>query len=47
MKWCVIQDGSWKMINKDLTMMNHASEKSKWESWRRGTSCDGEEKVYV
>jgi hypothetical protein len=23
---------SWKMVNKDLIMMNHASEKSKWKS---------------
>jgi hypothetical protein len=33
---------SWRRINKNLAMMNHASEKSKWESWRRGTVCDGE-----
>jgi hypothetical protein len=32
MKYCVRQDGSWKMINKDLVTMNHASEKSKRES---------------
>jgi hypothetical protein len=29
MKWCVRHDGSWKIINKDLAMMNHVSEKSK------------------
>jgi hypothetical protein len=33
------------MINKDLIMMNHASEKSKWESWRRGAGCDAEGQV--
>jgi hypothetical protein len=27
--------------------MNHASEKSKQESWHRGTVCDGEGQVYV
>jgi hypothetical protein len=32
MKWCVRQDGSWRKINKDLVMINHASEKSKQES---------------
>jgi hypothetical protein len=42
MKCCVRQDGSWKRINKDLATMNHASEKSKREFWRRGTECDGE-----
>jgi hypothetical protein len=35
------------MINKDLTTMNHASEKSKRESWRRETVCDGEGQVNV
>jgi hypothetical protein len=30
-----------------LTTMNHASEKSKRESWRRGTGCDGEEQVDI
>jgi hypothetical protein len=30
-----------------LATMNHASEKSKRESWRRGTGCDGEGKVDV
>jgi hypothetical protein len=34
MKWCVRHDGSWRRINKDLATMNHASEKSKRESWR-------------
>jgi hypothetical protein len=47
MKWCVRHDGSWRRINKDLTTMNHASEKSKRESWRWGTGCDGEGKVDV
>jgi hypothetical protein len=42
MKYCVRQDGSWRSINKDLATMDHASEKSKRESWRRGTVCDGE-----
>jgi hypothetical protein len=42
MKWCVRHDGSWWMIKKELTMMNHALEKSKHESWRRDTRCDGE-----
>jgi hypothetical protein len=41
MKCCVGQDGSWRRINKDLTTMNHALEKSKWESWCRGTGYDG------
>jgi hypothetical protein len=31
----------------DLAMMNHASEKSKRESWCRGTGCDGEGQVNV
>jgi hypothetical protein len=31
----------------DLAMMNHASVKSKWESWHRGTGCDGEGQVDV
>jgi hypothetical protein len=35
MKWCVRHDASWRRINKDLATMNHASEKSKWESWCR------------
>jgi hypothetical protein len=30
-----------------LPTMNHASEKSKRESWRRGTVCDGEGQVDV
>jgi hypothetical protein len=47
MKWCVRQDDSWRMINTNLVTMNHASEKSKWESWRQGTRCDGEGKVDV
>jgi hypothetical protein len=27
--------------------MNHASKKSKWESWRRVTGCDGEGQLDV
>jgi hypothetical protein len=34
-------------MNKYLAMMNHASEKSKRESWRRDTECDGEQQVDV
>ncbi len=34
-------------LNKDLTMMNHASEKCKWNSWHRGIKYDGEEQVNV
>jgi hypothetical protein len=45
MKWCVRQDDSWRRINNDLTTMNYTSEKSKQESWRRGTGCDGEGQV--
>jgi hypothetical protein len=41
MKCCVRQDSSWRRINKDLAVMDHALEKSKRESWRRGTVCDG------
>jgi hypothetical protein len=47
MKWCVRHDGSWRRINKVLAMMYHTSEKSKRESWRRGTGCDGEGQVGV
>jgi hypothetical protein len=47
MKCCVRQDGSFRRINKDLATMNHTSEKSKRESWRQGTRCDGEEQVDV
>jgi hypothetical protein len=47
MKWCMRHDGSWRRINKDLVTMNHVSEKSKRESWRRGTGCDGEGQVDV
>jgi hypothetical protein len=42
MKWCVRYDGSWRRINKDLVTMNHALEKSKQESCRWGTRCDGD-----
>jgi hypothetical protein len=27
--------------------MDHASEKIKWESWHRGTVCDGEGQVDI
>jgi hypothetical protein len=47
MKWCVRHDDSWIRINKNLAMMNHASKKSKQESWRWGTICDGEGQVDV
>jgi hypothetical protein len=47
MKYCVRQDGSWKRINKDLITMKHVSEKSKQESWRRGTVCDEEGQVDI
>jgi hypothetical protein len=47
MKCCVRQYGSWRSINKDLATMNHASEKSKRESWRWGTGCDGKGQVDV
>jgi hypothetical protein len=42
MKWCVKQGSSWRKINKDLATINQTSEKSKRESWCRGTICDGE-----
>jgi hypothetical protein len=35
------------MNNKDLATMDHASEKSKWESWHRGIVRDGEGQVDV
>jgi hypothetical protein len=35
------------MINKDLAVMNHTSEKSKLKSWHRGTVCDGEGQVNI
>jgi hypothetical protein len=38
----VNHDGDLRRINKDLAAMNHTSEKSKHESWYRGTGCDGE-----
>jgi hypothetical protein len=44
MKWCVRYDSSWRRINKNLATMNHASEKSKRESWRQDTRCDREDK---
>jgi hypothetical protein len=47
MKSCVRQNSNLRRINKDLVMMNHASEKSKQESWRRGTVCDEEGQVNV
>jgi hypothetical protein len=43
----VNHDGDWRRINMDLASMNYTSEKSKWESWRRGTVCDGEGQVDV
>jgi hypothetical protein len=46
-KICVNHDASWRMVNKDLAMMNHISEKSKQESWRQGTGCDGEGQVDI
>jgi hypothetical protein len=46
-KWCMRYDGSWRRINKDLTTINHATEKSKQGSWRRGIGCDGEGQVDV
>jgi hypothetical protein len=42
MKLCVRHDGSWRRINNDLTTMNHASKKSKRESWRRVIKYDRE-----
>jgi hypothetical protein len=41
-KGYVSHDDSWRRINKYLTKLNHASEKSKREAWQRGTRCDGE-----
>jgi hypothetical protein len=41
-KGYVSHDDSCRRINKDLTKLNHASEKSKREAWWRGTRCDGE-----
>jgi hypothetical protein len=35
------------LINKDLVTMDHASKKSKRESWRRASVCDGEGQVDV
>jgi hypothetical protein len=43
----VNHDGDWRRINKDLTMMNHASEKSKRGSWCWGTRYDREGQVDV
>jgi hypothetical protein len=39
--------GDWRRINKDLAVMNHTSEKSKWESWCWDTRCDREGQVIV
>jgi hypothetical protein len=47
MKYCVRQDGSGRRINKDLATIDHTLEKSKRESWRRGTICDGEGHVDI
>jgi hypothetical protein len=46
-KSCVDHDGDWRRINKGLTAMNHTSEKSKHESWHRGTECDREGQVNI
>jgi hypothetical protein len=46
-KSCVDHDGDWRRINKDLAVMNHTSEKSKWKAWCWGTGCDGEWQVNV
>jgi hypothetical protein len=46
-KGCVSRDGSWRMINKNLATMNHASEKSKQEFWHQGIECDGEGQVDI
>jgi hypothetical protein len=43
----VNHDDDCRRINKDLTMINHTSEMSKRESWRRDTGCDGEGQVDV
>jgi hypothetical protein len=47
--WSDVWDNmvSWRRINEDLAMMNHASVKSKWKSWRWETVCDGEGQVDV
>jgi hypothetical protein len=45
MKWFVIENGSWRRVNKGLAMMYHASNKSKRESWHWGTRWDGKEQV--
>jgi hypothetical protein len=42
MKEYVSRDGSGRRIDKDLTTINHALEKSKQVSWNQGTGCDGE-----
>jgi hypothetical protein len=47
MKWYVRHNVSWRIVNNDLTTMNHASKKSKRESWRWGTGCDGEWQVDI
>jgi hypothetical protein len=47
MKWYVRYNDNWRRINKDSATMNHASEKSKRESWRQYTGCDGEGQVDV
>jgi hypothetical protein len=46
-KWYVRHNDSWRRINNDLTMINHALEKCKWESWCWCTGYDGEEKVDI
>jgi hypothetical protein len=47
MKYCMRKDGNWIRINKNLATMDHTSEKSKRESWRRETVYDGEGQVDV
>jgi hypothetical protein len=46
-KSCVDHDGDLRRINKGLAVMNHTSEKTKRESWRRGTAYDGDGQVNV
>jgi hypothetical protein len=46
-KWYVRQDNSWRRIKKDLATINHASHKSKRESWCQGTGCDREGQIDV
>jgi hypothetical protein len=43
----VNHDGGWKWIEKDLAMMNHASEKCTQKVWHQGTRCGGDGQVDV